>query len=80
MDEFDGGGDGSSGGEHVVDDEDFLAGIEGIGVDFDGVGSVFEGGGKDEAAGVDPEPAWSTSYLPWILGGLAPSSKAAGES
>ena len=40
--QFDGGGHGSAGGKHIVDNQDFLAGPEGIGVDFDGIGSVFE--------------------------------------
>jgi hypothetical protein len=43
FDELGGGGGGASGGQDVVDDKDILAGLNGVGVHFEGVGSVFQG-------------------------------------
>ena len=42
-DELGDGDSGSSGCEHVVDDQDALAGRDGVLVDFEGVSAVFEG-------------------------------------
>src|SRR5699024_3695952 len=42
LDEADGGFDGAAGGEEVVDDEDTLAWMDGIPVNLEGVGAVFE--------------------------------------
>jgi len=33
-------------GEQVIDDEDLLSGLDGVGVDLDAVGAVFEGIGE----------------------------------
>ena len=53
LDELDGGFHGAAGGEQVVDEDDALAGLDGVEMDFEGVGAVFEiigdagdGGGK----------------------------------
>ena len=42
FDEFDAGFHGSAGGEDVVDEEDALAFDDGVGMDFEGVGAIFE--------------------------------------
>ena len=42
LDQLDGGRNGASGGEYVIHDENFLTGLEGIAMDFDGVGSIFK--------------------------------------
>src|ERR1700722_18801002 len=44
-DELDGGLHGASGGEEVVDDDDALAGLDGVEMDLEGVGAEFEGAG-----------------------------------
>ena len=53
FDELDGGLHGAAGGEEVVDEDDALAGLDGVEMDFEGVGAVFQivrdasdGGGK----------------------------------
>ena len=40
--ELDGGLHGAAGGEEIVDDNDALAGLDGVEVDFEGVGAVFQ--------------------------------------
>ena len=42
FDELDGGFHGAAGGEQVVDEQDALAGLDGVEVDFERVGAVFE--------------------------------------
>ena len=42
LDEVEGGGGGAAGGEEVIGEEDGFAGADGVLVDFDGVGAVFE--------------------------------------
>ena len=42
LDEFGGGGSGAAGGEQVVANDDALAGFDGVFVDFEGVGAVFQ--------------------------------------
>jgi hypothetical protein len=42
LDEFDGGLHGAASGEEVVDDDDALAGTDGVLVDLEGVGAVLE--------------------------------------
>ena len=43
FDEGGDGGGGAAGGEHVIDDQNALPGGDGIAMDFEGVGAVFEG-------------------------------------
>src|SRR5208282_2528009 len=42
LDELGGGGGGAAGGEEVVANDDTLAGLDGVFVDFEGVGAVFQ--------------------------------------
>lgn len=45
LDEFDGGGGSASGGKEVVADDDALAGLDGVFMNFERVGAVLEGVG-----------------------------------
>ena len=42
MDQAGDGGGGAAGGEDIIDDEDVLARLDGIGVHFEAVGAIFE--------------------------------------
>jgi hypothetical protein len=55
LDQLEGCFHGAAGGEQVVDEQDALAGLDGVEVDFEGVGAVFEvvgdaGDGRGELA------------------------------